>query len=76
MSCHKLMMRPVCVNFVQVRRALPPDLLAKYEQRQAEHVVVEANIAGLVNSYCLAICCQLSAICFHSQDYSAICQHY
>ena len=53
MSYHKLMMQPVRVNFVQVRRALPPDVFAKNEQRQAEHAVVEANIAGLVSPYVL-----------------------
>jgi hypothetical protein len=31
-----------------VKRALPPDVLAKYEQRQAEDAVVQAKITGLV----------------------------
>ncbi|KAG0607036.1 hypothetical protein M758_9G187900 [Ceratodon purpureus] len=34
----------------EVKRALPPDVLAKYEQRQAEDAVVQAKITGLV--YC------------------------
>jgi hypothetical protein len=38
-----------------MKRALPPGLLAKYEQRQAEHAVVQAEIGGLV-SPCAVSC--------------------
>ncbi|KAG0563045.1 hypothetical protein M758_8G000600 [Ceratodon purpureus] len=34
----------------EVKRALPPDVLARYEQRQAQDAVTQANIHGLV--YC------------------------
>ncbi|KAG0571284.1 hypothetical protein KC19_6G225700 [Ceratodon purpureus] len=34
----------------EVKRALPPDVLVKYEQRQAEDAVLQAKIPGLV--YC------------------------
>lgn len=37
------------LHILQVKRALPPDVLAKYEQRQAEDAVVQAKITGLVS---------------------------
>lgn len=40
----------LCIlHILQVKRALPPDVLAKYEQRQAEDAVVQAKITGLVS---------------------------
>jgi len=39
-----------CFPWSEVKRALPAEVLLKYEQRQAEHAVVQAKLSGLV--YC------------------------
>jgi hypothetical protein len=56
-----------------VKRAVPPDVLAKYEQRQAEDVVIQAKITGLVRlhfqaifNYFLFIVIVLNNICIRS----------
>jgi hypothetical protein len=42
-------MNQVLSIFLQVKRALPPDVLSKYEQRQAEDAVARAQLEGLVS---------------------------
>ena len=56
--------RILCI--LQVKRALPPDVLARYEQRQAQDAVTQANIHGLVSLATLApslVCSKKKNLC-------------